>query len=628
MTPKHLALTVFCITALLCQGQARERAEAFDREVRPLLETYCLDCHDASKAKADVNLERFEHADHLWQDPKLWERVLVQLDDKVMPPPKRKQPSEEERAKLAKWLREVLHNPEQDKLPRDPGGSVIHRLSRLEYDNTIRDLLGVDTKPANDFPPDAGGGAGFDNNSATLFIPPVLMEKYLEAAEEVLSAAKPERIFVKRPGDGCDERRAAFESLEALAHRGFRRPLVDGEVERIMRIYDAARSRGEEWEPAVKLAAKAVLVSPHFLFRIEDERAGSTEPFRVNDWELASRLSYFLWSSMPDAELFALAREGKLHEPPVLEAQVRRMLADPKARTFAENFAAQWLRTKEVLHLVEPAPDRFPQFTRELREAFYAEPVEFFLALYRDNRPLTDCLDADYTFANETLAKFYGIPGVSGEKMQKVALTDRNRGGVLGMGGVLTLTSYPRRTSPVLRGKWVMEEILGTPPPPPPPNVNTQTVERRNDHLTFRQRLEQHREQAACAGCHARMDPLGFGLENFDAIGAWRTQASGQPVDASGQLIGGEKFTGPAELKTLLMQKKDEFTRNVTEKMLAYSLGRGLEPADWWPVQQISRAVAADGYRAQTLVIEITKSFPFQYRRPVPPQTVAQSPPP
>ncbi|MHA3771289.1 DUF1592 domain-containing protein [Verrucomicrobiota bacterium sgz303538] len=596
-------------------------------EVRSLLETYCLNCHDEDKSKADVNLERFTLPEHMWQDPKLWERVLVQLQDKVMPPAKKKQPTEEERGRLVRWLNTALANPDVNQLPRNPGRTVIHRLSRLEYNCTIRDLLGVDTRPADAFPPDAGGGAGFENNATTLFIPPVLMEKYLEAAEKVLAAAKPELLFAVRAGESGDERTATRQNLEKIATRAFRRPVNAGEVDRLLGIYDAARNRGESWEDGVKLAAKGVLISPHFLFRIEEDRPDATEPYRVSDWELASRLSYFLWSSMPDEELLRVAGEGRLHEPAILEAQVRRMLADAKARTFAESFATQWLRTKELRDVVNPAPDKFPQFTPQVREALYAESVEFLHALFKGNGPLTDCLDADYTFANETLAKFYGIPGVTGEAMQRVALTDRNRGGVLGMAGVLTLTSYPRRTSPVLRGKWVMEEILGTPPPPPPPNINTQAVERRDNGLTFRQRLEQHRQDPACAGCHARMDPLGFGLENFDAIGRWRTEERGTAVDASGQLVSGEKFVGPAELKKLLLERKDEFTRNLSEKMLAYALGRGLEAPDWWPVRQIARSVAEDGYRAQTLVLAIAKSFPFQYRRPSPQQNVAQTQP-
>jgi hypothetical protein len=320
---------------------------------------------------------------------------------------------------------------------------------------------------------------------------------------------------------------------------------------------------------------------------------------------------------MPDEELLTLAAQKKLGEPTVLEAQVVRMLKDAKARDFAENFASQWLRTRELKTIVNPSHEKFPQYDAELRDAMADEPVEFFHGLFRENRPLIDCLDSDYTFANERLAKHYGIGGVTGRDFRKVALPDRVRGGVMTMAGVLTLTSYPRRTSPVLRGKWVMEEVLGTPPPPPPAMVKTlSTSERLQNGLTFRQQLEQHRADAQCAGCHARMDPLGFGLENFDAIGGWRTVVSDKPVDASGQLPGGKAFTGAAELKGLLLERKDDFTRNITEKMLAYALGRGLETSDWFVVRQMARDVAKDGYRAQRLVLEIVKSFPFQYRRP------------
>ena len=600
----------------------------FQKDVRPAFEQYCFDCHDGGSKKADVNLEQFDSADSFWRDPKLWERVLVQLRDRVMPPAKKNQPSDEQRARLATWVAGMLDHPDESKLQRDPGRTVIHRLNRLEYNCTVRDLLDVDIHPADTFPPDGGGGGGFDNNAGTLFIPPILMEKYLEAADAVLAAAKPERLFTSVPREGKDERTAARESLSELARRAFRRTIEPSEIERLLSLYDAARQRGESHADATKLAAKAILISPYFLFRIEADRE-ATEPYPVSDFELAGRLSYFLWSSMPDEELFQSARNGKLHEPAILEAQVRRMLADPKSKTFAENFATQWLRTKELKTIVSPAPDKFPQFTTALRDAFYDESVEFFGGLIHGNRPVTDCLDCDYTFANETLARFYGIPDVQGDSMREVHLADHNRGGLLGMGGILTLTSYPRRTSPVLRGKWVMEEILGTPPPPPPPMVNTEKLggEHPQDGLTFRQRLEQHRQDPKCAGCHARMDPLGFGLENFSAVGGWRTDVSGVVVDASGQMVTGEKFTGPAEMKRLLLDRKDEFTRNLTEKMLSYALGRGLEPADWWPVQKIARAVAADHYRAQTLIVEITRSYPFQYRRPRTPQTVAATAP-
>jgi len=605
-----------------------DAVSSFKQDIRPALEKYCFDCHDSGGKKAGVDLEQFDSMDSLWRDPKLWERVLVQLRERVMPPAKKPQPADEQRVKLASWVAATLDHPDESKLPRDPGRTVIHRLSRLEYNNTVHDLLGVEIRPADEFPPDGGGGGGFDNNAGTLFIPPILMEKLLSAADEIIRHAKPERLFVSLPKEGVDERTAARQSLADLARRAFRRPVEAREIDRLLGLYDATRQRGGSHEDGVKLAAKAILVSPYFLFRIEPDRDASG-PFQLGDFELASRLSYFLWSSMPDEELFHIAGEGHLHEPQVLETQVRRMLADAKAHAFAENFATQWLRTKELKTIVSPAPDKFPQYTPALRDAFYAESVEFFDHLLKENRPILDCLDCDYTYANETLAKFYSLPEIKGDEMRRVSLSDHNRGGLLGMGGILSLTSYPRRTSPVLRGKWVMEEILGTPPPPPPPMVNTEKLgsEHPQDGLTFRQRLEQHRQDPKCAGCHARMDPLGFGLENFSAIGGWRTDVSGAPLDASGQMVTGEKFTGPAEMKRLLLDRKEEFTRNLTEKMLSYALGRGLESADWWPVRQIASRVAADGYHAQTLVIEIVRSFPFQYRRPGAPQTVASSTP-
>ena len=518
-------------------------------------------------------------------------------------------------------------------LPKDPGRNILHRLSRLEYNNTIRDLFGVDTKPADKFPPDGGGGGGFDNNAATLFIPPILMERYLEAAGDILNAAKPERVFIAQPSGQSSRRTAARKIFAHHAPRVFRRPVGKNEIDRLVKFFDAAQNRDESFEDSVKLGLKSLLVSPNFLFRVEetqpiaasrkarppatkDGAPSAIQAHAVNNYELASRLSYFLWSSMPDEELLKLAAAGKLHDPATLESQVRRMLLDTKARSFADNFASQWLRVRELITITQPDNKKFPEFSIQLRNALYEEPIEFFHALLRENRSLLEIIDADYTFMNERIAKHYGIEGVRGDRLQRVSLTDSNRGGVLGMGAVLTLTSYPRRTSPVLRGKWVLEEILGTPPPPPPPLVNSLPQDDKpREGLTFRQRLEQHRAKADCAGCHKRMDPLGFGLESFDAIGQWRTEISGEPVDASGEMTTGEKFTGPAELKKLLLNRTDDFTRNLTEKMLAYALGRGLEYYDAPVVKQISKAVQQDEFRAVTLVNEIVKSYPFQHRR-------------
>ena len=594
---------------------AARGADDFKKDILPLLDQYCTSCHDGD-AKGGVNLEELGKDGNFWREPKTWEKALSQLRDQGMPPLKKTQPKPEERARLVQWLAATLDNPDPAKVPHTAGTIPIHRLSRLEYNNTVRDLLGVSLRPADNFPPDGGGGGGFDNNASTLFIPPILMEKYLAAAGDLTAAAKPERIFRVRPGAGKDDRTAAKESLEYVAARAFRRPVAAEEMAGILGLYDGARQRGESWEDAVRLGVRGLLVSPSFLFRIEADRPGPG-PQRVSDFELAARLSYFLWSSMPDDALLGAAIAGKLGDPATLEAQVRRMLADPKARTLAENFTSQWLRTKELESTARPAADKFREYTPELRDALAAEPVEFMHALLRENRPVTDCLDTDYTYANEVLAKFYGLPAIKGAALQRVALTEHTRGGVVTMGGVLTLTSFPRRTSPVLRGKWVMEEILGTPPPPPPAMIKTLgNSDKVKDGLTFRQQLEQHRKNPECAGCHKAMDQLGFGLEGFSPIGAVRTMAAEKPIDAAGELPDGGKFNGAAELKKLLLSRKDEFTRTLTGKLLSYSLGRGLDQGDWLAVRQISKAVAQDGYRGQRLILEITKSFPFQFRQP------------
>ena len=327
---------------------------------------------------------------------------------------------------------------------------------------------------------------------------------------------------------------------------------------------------------------------------------------------------------MPDDELFHLASENRLHEPTVLEAQVRRMLLDPKGRALPDNFAGQWLRVRELKAAAQPDSGRFPTYTPALREAMYQEVIQFFDSIIREDRSLLQVLDADYTFLNSDLAKNYGIDGVEGAAMRRVSLKDENRGGILAMGAVLTLTSYPQRTSPVLRGKWVLEQILGTPPPPPPPLVTSlPTSDAPVEGLSLRQQLEKHREKAQCAACHKSMDPLGFGLENFDPIGRWRTSIGNQPVDSTGVLPDGRKFEGPAQLKKVLLERKDDFIRNLAEKMLAYALGRGLEYYDVPTVKQISKTLAADGYRSSRLITEIVKSYPFQFRRNEPIQQQA-----
>ena len=366
---------------------------------------------------------------------------------------------------------------------------------------------------------------------------------------------------------------------------------------------------------AVRTAMKALLVSPKFLFRIETDQP-SKEPYPIGDYEMASRLSYFLWSSMPDDELFRLAAEKKLHDPKTLEAQVRRMIRDPKARALAEGFAGQWLGVDDLRTVAKPDPRRYPNYTPELRDAMIAEPVEFFLHLLRDDASLLDLIDCAYTYVNEDLAKHYRLPDVKGKELRKVELKDGTRGGVVTMAGVLTLTSYQQRTSPVLRGKWVLEELFGTPAPPPPMNVGLLgSNDQPEKGLTFRQRLEAHRQKPACVACHKKMDPVGFGLENFDATGAWRTEIGGKPVDASGVLASGETFSGPIELKKILLRQKDDVVHHLSEKMLSYALGRGIESYDAPAVKKLTDALAGKEYKSLTLITGIVTGYPFQYRR-------------
>jgi hypothetical protein len=369
-------------------------------------------------------------------------------------------------------------------------------------------------------------------------------------------------------------------------------------------------------EQGIQLAIQAMLVSPYFLFRVERD-PNPIDPARVHrisDIELASRLSYFLWSSTPDDELLGLAEAGKLHMPGILDPQVKRMLDDPRSAALADNFAGQWLETRN-LDSVKPDPQKFPDWGPELRDAMKTETRMFFESVLREDRPLSEFLDARYTFLNERLAKHYGIAAVTGPDFRRVELSTSQRGGILSQASVLTVSSYPTRTSPVIRGKYVLQNILGAPPPPPPPDVPPLDEEAVGNTGSMRQQLEKHRANATCASCHSRMDMLGFGLENYDAIGKWRTTDGKFPVDASGTLPGGKSFSSPAELRVLLKADLSDFSRCLIEKMLTYALGRGLERYDNRTVDQINRNLAASGYGLRSLVHEVVGSFPFQSRR-------------
>jgi hypothetical protein len=383
-----------------------------------------------------------------------------------------------------------------------------------------------------------------------------------------------------------------------------------------MKFVQLAQDEGQSVEQGIQLAIQAMLVSPHFLFRIEHD-PDPTDPgqvHRIADVELASRLSYFLWSSMPDEELLSLAEAGKLSQAETLQAQVDRMLADGRSAALAENFAGQWLQTR-ALDSANPDPDKFPEWTPELREAMKTETTLFFEAMLRENRPLADFLNARFTYVNGPLAKHYGIEGIHGPDFQRVELKTDQRGGILSHASVLTVTSYPTRTSPVIRGKYVLENILGAPPPAPPPDVPALDEAAVGEKASMREQLQQHRANPACSTCHERMDTLGFGLENYDAIGKWRTQDGKFPVDSAGTLPSGKSFTTPAQMRDILQDQLPEFARCLTEKMLTYSLGRGLERYDNKTVREITRKLEGSGYEFRALVHEIVQSLPFLMRR-------------
>ncbi len=610
--------------------------EAFPRVVRPFLAKHCAGCHAAGKSKGGLNLDALGDEETFRTRRKAWSRVHEYIEGGLMPPEDSPQPEKSEADRVALLIKKALDRDDCAR-PPDPGRVTIRRLNRVEYNNTIRDLFGIDDRPADEFPSD-DVGYGFDNVGDVLALPPLLMERYLAAAERVAERVivadlipgqpRPEshrRILFREPASAGEYPEAARAILERFASRAYRRPVTPPELDRLLAVVQVALADGENFERAIQLAVQAVLVSPNFLFRVElDSRPrnhpeagkGATrgvEP--IGGYEVASRLSYFLWSSMPDDELLRLAGQGKLRSPEVLAAQARRMIDDPRGRALVDNFGGQWLQIRN-LRSISPDRERYPAFDEPLREAMFRETELFLAEVFREDRSLLDLIDADFTYLNERLARHYGIPGVVGPEFRRVRLAGTARGGLLTQASILTVTSNPNRTSPVKRGRWVLEQLLGAPPPPPPPDVKPLRDDRVvQTAMTVRKRLEQHRAQPSCAVCHNRLDPLGFGLENFDGVGAWREKDAGQPVDSSGTLPSGQSFRGPTELKSILKGRPREFARCLTEKMLTYALGRGLEESDHCAVDRIVKDLEANGYRSGMLLRGIVTSEPFLKRR-------------
>jgi len=732
---------------------------SFEKTVEPFLKTNCVLCHNAKLKVGGLSLDGYANARAALQNREIWEKVIQKLRTGQMPPKGRPAPEPEQVASVTHWFELEFARMDRGLKP-DPGRVTARRLNRVEYNNTVRDLTGVDFRPAADFPPD-DSGYGFDNIGDVLSLSPVLMEKYLGAAEKIARQAivadpppkptrekiehtpvalgetpardltrkyqfpvegdyvlkgavggrraavfitlwldghqiqttavttvdeaprfgearvhvtagehelkatiahddlrqdapadpdeeKPadkkkntgrgpyvdrfeiagpynphdrplteshKRIFICGHANGQHRPECARLIVAALARRAYRRPVANEEVDGLTRFVAMAQQQGDSFEQGVRVALEAILVSPHFLFRIENDRDPNDEAasHRVDDYELASRLSYFLWSTMPDEELFRLAGARKLHKPEVLTAQVRRMLLDAKSSALVDNFAGQWLELRN-LDSFKPDPDRFPEFDEDLRNAMRQETRLFFEAVIHEDRSILDFIDGKYTFLNERLAKYYGIPGIAGNEFRRVALSGDERSGVLTQASVLMVSSYPTRTSPVLRGKWILENFLNDPPPPPPPGVPNLNESAIGTTASLRQQLEQHRANPACAVCHTRMDPLGLGLENYDAVGRWRTKDGKFDIDSTGTLPGGRTFRSPAELKEILKSDHDVFAQCLAEKMLTYALGRGLERYDRPTVNLICRRLAASDYRFSRLVLGIVQSPAFEMR--------------
>ena len=594
--------------------------------VRPLLETYCFKCHNADKKEGGTDLASLI-AEVATTKPKLWKRTKGRVESGEMPPDGEKQLTPADKKKLLDWLGSASGFFDCDPAKRDPGPPQLRRLTRTEYDNTIRDLLGVpfNSAIAVGLPDDPAGEGHFDTLAANLRLLPVLMEKYFAAADKVIEKAfgtdyigqrSRKLLFVAKPGPKLSETDAARQVVTTFARRAFRKQPDSDDVARLMGFYEKARAAGANFADGIRAVLKPVLVSPQFLFRLELDRPGTTVGIEVDDYELAVRLSYFLWSSMPDDELFRVAEEGKLRDG--LDAQVLRMLKDSKAKALTDGFAAQWLHL-DKLGAARPTTEFFPTFNNKLKEAMREEATLFFDHLRTDDRSVLELLDADYTFANAALAKHYGLAPVTGEKLVEVPLKpEDHRGGVLGMGAVLALTSHTFRTSPTQRGKYVLDVIFGTPPPPPPANAGTLKDDQpkgKKQPLTFKEQLAQHATQPSCAGCHKKIDPLGFALDNYNAVGAWREGTEQSPLDVAGVLPNGQKVDGAAGLKAVILSRKDDFARNLIAKVLEYALGRELDAFDDCTVNDIHAAMAKSGYKFGTLMSETVRSVPMRQRR-------------
>jgi hypothetical protein len=561
----------------------------------------------------------------LQQAPAKWTAAANRVKNGEMPPKGAPAPPLDAREHFTGWVEQTLR-VEACATGIVPGPAPIRRLNRDEYAATIRDLLDMQMDIARAFPADGAGGEGFDNAAETLFLSPLHSEKYMEVAKFALDFAAKEhksraKIFTAMPGTGVTPRQAANAILKDFLPRAFRRPVATPDIAPYLALFDAAQTQGQPFEASVLFALRGALVSPLFLFRVEEPNP-TAQARPVDGYAFASRLSYFLWGSMPDEFLFDVAASGKLHDPEVLKQTIGRMLRNDRSLVFSQRFVEQWLRTRELDGDKAPDAKLFAKYAgdEELRSDIRYQPILFFRELLLRNESLLNLIDSKYTIGTSQLQAHFGLKlplrTNARKQPQWVELPEgSNRGGILGMPAVLAVSSHPYRTSPVLRGAWILDSILGTPPPPPPPNVPPLEEPKEGaPAATVRERLTQHRDNPVCASCHSRIDGLGFALENYDVIGRWRDEDAGKPIDSSGELNDGTKFKGPAELKSALMNRKDLFIRHLTSKLLGYALGRGLTLKDSCAVDAIVAQVRENNYSARTLIDAIVLSVPFGYQ--------------
>ena len=591
MAGRSLLAARWALTGLtIAPALAQETAEG-PGELSALLSAHCGACHGGTRPKAGLDLTALDVADLATAAD-----ALAQVRAAQMPPATVAPLPDDDRFAIVRGLSALLAAA-----PPDPGRPTLRRLSRVEYGRTVRDLLGIEVDVERELPEDATS-AGFDNQGDVLFMTPESAEIYARATDRAVDALLADGGALARLGlAGLP---GSTAGLEAFLRRAFRRPATPIEV--------AARVELARHGPRAVLSS--VLLSPHFLYRIEEDR-DSEEPWRVSDYELATRLSYFLWASAPDEALLDRAAAGELSEARVLASELERMLEDDRARAFATRFGTRWLGVADV---PTQAVDvrRFSGTHVELKHAMVQETALFLDELVREDASLLSLIDADFTYVNQALAKHYGLEAVQGAQLRRVELSDRRRGGVLTQASVLTATSQPLRTSPVVRGAWVLERLLGAPPAPPPPDAGALPPDDQlEDGLDLRQRLARHRADPSCASCHARIDPIGFALENFDGVGRWRDEDHVGPIDARATLPDGRELAGIEGLKDALLARPEPIARAVTEALLVYALGRALEPVDAPIVDGIVARLAERGWGMRSLVVEVALSYPFQHRR-------------